>query len=235
MAYSTYLTTGTSVKVTATWPAYSDGSPHRGQDIVVYTNPAYIRALVAGTVLRSEFGSGSNASYGNFVQIQHSDGSCSLFAHLASRNVAVSDTVAPGDVIGIMGSTGNVTGPHVHVEYQATPWGALQDPSLITGIPNVVGTYETVYGGGGGPPPDPTPTDEWTLVLSSVLFADGRVRIFPTSNDGGGWVYFNNSRFYRSNYPALDHFEIWDSGYWANYNGIVSMEVGLFNVATLKT
>lgn len=150
MAYSTYLTTGTSVKVTATWPAYSNGTPHRGQDIVVYTNPAYIRDLVAGTVLRSEFGSGSNASYGNFVQIQHADGSCSLFAHLASRNVSVDDAVSPGDVIGIMGSTGNSSGPHVHVEYQATPWGTLQDPSLITGIPNAVGTYETVYGGGGG-------------------------------------------------------------------------------------
>jgi murein DD-endopeptidase MepM/ murein hydrolase activator NlpD len=53
---------------------------------------------------------------GNTVVIQHGWGIYSLYAHLTSLNVNLGDTVEIGQVIGLSGSTGRVTGPHLHWE-----------------------------------------------------------------------------------------------------------------------
>ena len=61
------------------------------------------------------------ASYGNLVVIEHDfevDGQpvFTLYAHLAARSVAIGTRVEMGDVIGLVGNTGIVTGPHIHFE-----------------------------------------------------------------------------------------------------------------------
>ena len=85
---------------------------HKGTDIgrVGYTSSIY--AAKSGTVIVSQYSS----SYGNYVVISHGSGNTTLYAHMSSRKVEVGQYVNQGDVIGITGSTGNSTGPHLHFE-----------------------------------------------------------------------------------------------------------------------
>jgi murein DD-endopeptidase MepM/ murein hydrolase activator NlpD len=85
---------------------------HKGTDIgrVGYTSSIY--ASKAGTVIISQYSS----SYGNYVVISHGSGNTTLYAHMSSRKVDVGQYVNQGAVIGITGSTGHSTGPHLHFE-----------------------------------------------------------------------------------------------------------------------
>lgn len=85
---------------------------HKGTDIgrVGYNSSIY--AAKAGTVLISEY----SRSYGNYVVLYHGSGNTTLYAHMSSRKVSVGQSVKQGDVLGITGSTGNSTGPHLHFE-----------------------------------------------------------------------------------------------------------------------
>ncbi|MBR3640903.1 MAG: peptidoglycan DD-metalloendopeptidase family protein [Oscillibacter sp.] len=95
---------------------------HKGTDIgrVGYTSPVY--ASKAGTVIISE----KSSSYGNYVVIAHGTGNTTLYAHLSSRSVKVGDYVKQGQTIGITGSTGHSTGPHLHFEVKEN--GVLVNP-----------------------------------------------------------------------------------------------------------
>ena len=80
-----------------------------------------ILAAAAGTVETSEFSSSSG--FGNCIVIKHSNGAKTLYGHLSSRAVSVGQTVTQGQVIGVMGSTGNSSGTHLHFEYsEKDPW-----------------------------------------------------------------------------------------------------------------
>lgn len=85
---------------------------HKGVDIgrVGYTTE--VHAAKAGTVIVSQLSS----SYGNYVVVSHGSGNTTLYAHMSSRKVSVGQYVNQGDVLGITGSTGNSTGPHLHFE-----------------------------------------------------------------------------------------------------------------------
>ena len=68
----------------------------------------------------------SNSGYGIYVLIDHGDGYSSLYAHMSVRYVSTGDTVAKGQMVGRVGSTGNVTGPHLHFEIRY--YGEKKDP-----------------------------------------------------------------------------------------------------------
>ena len=88
---------------------------HTGIDIGASSGTT-IYAAKSGVVTTSEYGSGSYWSYGNFVVIAHSDGTSTLYAHMSSRVAVKGQTVKQGAVIGYVGATGRVTGPHLHFE-----------------------------------------------------------------------------------------------------------------------
>lgn len=97
------------------------GRFHRGIDIA---RPRNLNILAAdnGTVSFA----GWDGGYGNKVIINHNNGMSTLYAHLRSIDVRVGQTVAQGQKIGVMGSTGNSTGVHLHFEVYQN--GKLKNP-----------------------------------------------------------------------------------------------------------
>jgi len=89
-------------------------------------------AAKSGVVVKSlakKNSSGNYTSYGEYIQINHPDGSSTLYAHMQqnSRKVSVGDHVSQGQVIGNVGQTGNASGPHLHFEIMIS--GVRMDPS----------------------------------------------------------------------------------------------------------
>lgn len=71
-----------------------------------------VKAVHSGTVVKAGWG----GSYGNEIVIKHAPGVYTQYAHLSSINVKVGAKVSTGLMIGLSGSTGNSTGPHLHFE-----------------------------------------------------------------------------------------------------------------------
>ena len=87
------------------------GRRHQGVDIPLKTgDPIY--AAFTGKVRMSKYLGG----YGNVVVIRHENGIETFHGHLSKRMVEAGDWVNAGDVIGLGGSTGRSTGPHLHFE-----------------------------------------------------------------------------------------------------------------------
>ena len=74
-----------------------------------------IFASDSGEVIIARTG-GWNGGYGNYVVINHSNGTQTLYGHMSRVLVSVGQTVAQGQKIGLVGKTGESTGPHVHFE-----------------------------------------------------------------------------------------------------------------------
>ena len=84
---------------------------HNGMDIGA-PEGSKVMAGLTGTVVTSAY----NDSYGNYVVIKDSKGYELRYAHLSSRSVSAGSAVTKGDEIGLVGSTGNSTGSHLHIE-----------------------------------------------------------------------------------------------------------------------
>jgi len=92
-------------------PVFGDVRFHNGIDIGA-SHGTVVVAADGGTVVTSTY----NSSYGNYVVISHGSGRQTLYAHLSSRSVSVGANVSKGQQIGLVGSTGISTGPHLHFE-----------------------------------------------------------------------------------------------------------------------
>lgn len=100
------------------YPSYKG---HTGIDVNINVIGKSVVAVKAGTVVTSKALRNSNGtyrSYGEYVVINHHDGTMTLYAHMlsGSRTVEEGQKVSQGQVIGTVGSTGNSTGPHLHFE-----------------------------------------------------------------------------------------------------------------------
>ena len=95
---------------------------HRGIDIsgVYYTSTVY--ASKAGTVIVST----TNSVRGQYVVISHGSGNTTLYQHMSKRLVKVGDVVTQGQAIGVTGSSGVGSGPHLH--FEITENGNLVNP-----------------------------------------------------------------------------------------------------------
>ncbi|MGW0980460.1 murein hydrolase activator EnvC family protein [Streptomyces xiamenensis] len=100
-------------------------SAHTGQDFAVPTGTP-VRAIGSGTVVSVSCGD----AFGNSVIIDHGNGYYSQYAHLSLTEVAEGSRIAVGQRLGLSGSTGNSTGPHLHFEIRLTPYvGSAIDPA----------------------------------------------------------------------------------------------------------
>ena len=86
-------------------------STHTGLDIACKSGTA-IKAVASGKVTCAEY----KGSYGNLVKIDHGNGVETWYAHCSKIYTKVGKTIEAGDVIAAVGSTGNSTGPHLHLE-----------------------------------------------------------------------------------------------------------------------
>jgi LysM repeat protein len=84
-----------------------------------------IYAAAAGTVIIAKSG-GYNGGYGSYVVIQHANGTQTLYGHMSRVLTTVGATVSKGENIGLVGSTGESTGNHLHFEVRSAtnPLGA---------------------------------------------------------------------------------------------------------------
>ena len=96
-------------------PVSGRAQNHGGIDIPA-SGGTPILAAKSGQVITSVYGSGSYWSYGNYVVIDHGNGNSTLYAHMSSRAVSEGQMVTQGQVIGYVGTTGNSTGNHLHLE-----------------------------------------------------------------------------------------------------------------------
>lgn len=121
--------------LTFLWPVdggyYSRGwaSYHKAIDIAAPLNTP-LRAAADGVVV-SAFTSGWNTGYGRYVKIDHGNGVCTLYAHCNVLKVTVGQQVKQGDLIALVGDTGNSSGTHVHFEIQVN--GNRMDPEPYIG------------------------------------------------------------------------------------------------------
>lgn len=100
------------------------GRAHQGLDIGLKTgDPIY--ATFDGKVRFSK----AAGDYGNLIVIRHNNGLETYYAHLSQRDVEVGDWVVAGQQIGLGGSTGRSTGPHLHFEVRYR--GQSFDPERI--------------------------------------------------------------------------------------------------------
>ena len=100
------------------------GRWHGGLDISAYTG-ADIFAPDSGFVT---FAGWSKTGYGNLVIIDHRNGFETRYAHLSTILVSAGQSVGKGQLIALMGSTGNSTGPHLHFEIREK--GVRKNPEL---------------------------------------------------------------------------------------------------------
>jgi murein DD-endopeptidase MepM/ murein hydrolase activator NlpD len=116
-------------------PINGHSSFHTGIDLrAPYMTPVY--ATAAGVVTYS----GYRDDYGKIVEIDHGNGISTRYAHLHRQTVSVGQRVAAHSEIGLLGSTGRATGPHVH--YEVLVNGEPQDPEKFLGLAHLVSAVQ---------------------------------------------------------------------------------------------
>ena len=103
-----YITSGYGSR---TDPFSGKKKSHRGVDFAGKTGTDVI-AVAAGVVIKSERTKG----YGNVLELRHSDGYVTRYAHNKQNLVKEGELVEKGQTIALLGSTGRSSGPHVHFE-----------------------------------------------------------------------------------------------------------------------
>ena len=125
------------------WPLPSSGAitqgyssdEHQALDIAIEEGTPVL-AAESGTVVHTQVWDGvtmdGDQSYGNMVMLSHADGNSTLYAHLSEISVSPGDAVEKGSEIGKSGTTGNSTGPHLHLEVR-TADGCVDPMKFLQG------------------------------------------------------------------------------------------------------
>lgn len=100
-------------------PTAGASTNHKGIDIGAPSGSSII-ATMSGEVVTATY----SVSAGNYIMLYHGDGLYSVYMHCSKLLVSVGDNVNQGDTIGLVGSTGYSTGPHLH-------FGIIKDGSYV--------------------------------------------------------------------------------------------------------
>ena len=106
---------------------YSPETGHRAIDLAGSLGSG-IFATDSGVIVYAGW---NDYGYGNLIMIDHGNGWQSLYAHLSQINVACGQSVGQGELIGLMGSTGNSSGPHLHFELMNTQYGKVNPHDFL--------------------------------------------------------------------------------------------------------
>lgn len=156
--------------------------PHRGVDFGVPTGTP-VHAAKDGTVVDSNY---NPAGFGNYLTVQHSDGYQTLYGHLSDRIAANGQTVSAGDVIGLSGSTGFSTGPHLHFQVQ-DKGGAVYNPlDYLAGAATPTGSVSGAYSSS---TTASTPSGKFPSGIINYNTAAAPANTAATSGMGGGGSY----------------------------------------------
>ncbi|MEZ4501887.1 MAG: M23 family metallopeptidase [Dehalococcoidia bacterium] len=113
------------------WPLFgpitSEFGPSHPLGIDISAPYIPIAASAAGQVVFA--GGDECCSYGYYIEIDHGDGYTTRYAHLSQFSVGLGDYVEQGQIIGISGTTGRSTGPHLHFELRRN--GEIVNPMLF--------------------------------------------------------------------------------------------------------
>ncbi|MFC5819712.1 M23 family metallopeptidase [Nonomuraea harbinensis] len=151
------------------------------------TNGETVRATAAGTAY---FYNAGSTSYGQWVEIRHSDGTRTRYAHLATmvRAAGGSMSVGQGTAIGTVGATGGTDAPHLHYE-QRTSTGAMDTSPTVDGVTVSLGqkkaiTSTNACGGGSNPYTPQEACGSGYGVIDSAALTGGRVYLLYNSGNG---------------------------------------------------
>ena len=160
------------------YPCRSDQS-HSGID---YGCPAGTPVLAAADGIVTKAG-WDTSGYGVMIKVAHGMWGETLYGHLESLACAIGDMVHAGALIGVSGSSGNSTGPHLHFELHKPAGTCKQaidpEPYIIDLPPDAIRDTPPKLQADNHPPPDPAPVP--ILFHGKVIAPDGiHIRTGPS-------------------------------------------------------
>lgn len=222
----------------------ANGYNHSGIDLFLWpfawnkmdNDDVHVVAAAPGTILDKEDGHyDRNCSFNNLnwnaVYVVHADGTVAWYGHLKNGSVTtkqVGDTVARGEYLGVVGSSGNSTGPHLHFEVHdaddnlidpyAGPCNDLDDESWwIEQRPYNDSAINQLTTGTAAPvlgscPNQSVPNSQDTIVRGNTVYftsyyrdqldtqpATHRIRR-PNGSEYSSWIHSSPSAFYSASY-----------------------------------
>lgn len=173
---------------------------HTGIDLV---GNEKIYSSCDGEVVRT----GYDKSYGNYIVVKdNATGKYHWFCHLSHISTGAGKKVSRTTVIGIMGSTGNSTGKHLHFEIRnaSNKYADTSNPAEYMGIPNSVGTYNSANY-------QISNNSNSNTVKLETLARNTNLRDKPTTQNSNATLYLANTTLYvlEKNVANNDGY-IWD-------------------------
>jgi hypothetical protein len=164
-----------------------DWQSYGGDDI----NGENVRATAGGT---AHFHDAGSTSYGKWVEIFHSDGTRTRYAHMSSmvRAAGESMSVSQGTKIGVVGSTGGATGPHLHYE-QRNSSGVVDTSPTVEGVTVSLGQKKAIKSSNTCAGSNPYTPQEvcgsgYDVIDSAALGTVGKVFLLYNSGNGNNCV-----------------------------------------------
>lgn len=177
---------------------------HQGIDLVGITNNK-VYSICNGIVERAGY---DKNGFGNYVRIKEEGSENRIYlAHLAQIYVQVGERVTYTTVIGLMGNTGNSTGPHTHVEIREFKNGEITrrlNPADYMGIANEIGQYDSSNY-------HILPDLNKSQQILKTLARNTNLRDKPTTQNSNATLYLANTTLYilEKNVVESDGY-VWD-------------------------
>ena len=120
------------------------------KNVIIATRAGTVTTALGGCTSTGSYGNTCNGGAGNYVEIDHGDGTSSIYMHMAKDSIVVKQgqTVIQGEKIGLMGSSGSSTGCHLHFGIKVN--GSYTDPLnyISASNPRPVSNVDTSYQSG---------------------------------------------------------------------------------------